>query len=322
MRLPRIAILSIGALTLACTHNAYRRTPFRPARGLPAALVIQSEISGDIFGQRLKHPTGLALDADGNIYICDQGNNRIIKFSDSLTARRDKGGYGNETGLFKKPSFVTVDNGRQILVSDTDNRRLQRFDADLIYLDQIPLTDASDPLKYGAPSGVGLLKDGSIRVADYERNRLIALNNVGVFDQFVGALGSRGGQLEKPEKVVVDDDDNVFVCDRGNSRLVVYDKYNTFSREISDEQMSRPVAAVIDSSAVLWVLDQETAEIHCFSLTGILLSPKPIQILGSATRPDQPSDIVLLPHDRILISDSGNDRLLLCSIVYGPNGSP
>ena len=82
--------------------------------------------------------------------------------------------------------------------------------------------------------------------------------------------------------------------------------------------MQYPVAAAGDR-AYLWVLDQASGSVVCFSRKGRRLAVIQGGLIGTSRALRRPSDLVLLSDGRLLLSDSGNDRLLLCRVVYeGP----
>ncbi|PWB69921.1 hypothetical protein C3F09_09955 [candidate division GN15 bacterium] len=319
MKRPLTTALTLAfPLILACSRAALKHPVTDIGNSVPAAIVVERVLPTMMLDQDLRQPIGLACDSDGTIYVVDHGNDRVIKLTTDLLPVRDVGGRGPDLGLFDGPMYVTFDEGRGIVVSDSENRRLERFTSRLEASDQIKIDDPDDPLKFGQPSGVALTDDGSYRIADLLRNRLIELDNVGMFKKFLGDLGDRGGQLDAPQKVLVDKQQNVYVCDAGNARVVVYDKFDNLLRIISHDALSYPVAAVFDRTGNLWVIDQPTAQIFCFTHTGELLTDKPIQILGATPPFDKPSDMALLSDGRLLISDSGNNRLVVCNVIRNP----
>ena len=307
-----------GSLLLSCAAGTVKRISESQSDKLPVAVIVEREISGFILNQTLKQPSGLAVDKFGFLYLCDQGNNRIIKFDTNLTPLREAGGYGSDEGLFKGPIEIVVDDDNRVLISDAANRRIQQLDTALFYRTQMRLEDSDDPLKFGTPSGLAVTHDGSLRIADNERDDLIFLTNNGVFEKLVGDLGYRGGQLADPQGVAVDRDDNVFVCDAGNGRIAVYDKYGEFQRSIEPEGMVRPVSVLIDDSNRLWILDQGLSVIFLCRADGRPMIPQPLQILGASGPIDSAVDMAFLKDGRLIISENGGSRLLLCAIVDGP----
>ena len=83
---------------------------------------------------KFNHPTGLARDAIGNIYIADCENNRIRKMNNfgQVTTIAGSGavGFADGTGtgaMFHHPYSVAVDHSGNVYVADLDNYRIRRI---------------------------------------------------------------------------------------------------------------------------------------------------------------------------------------------------
>ncbi len=85
---------------------------------------------------QLNHPTGITMDAFGNLYIADSGNHRIRQVQPDGTlvtiAGSIFGGFGGDGELpsqarFNIPYGVAVAPGGVLLVADRDNQRLRQF---------------------------------------------------------------------------------------------------------------------------------------------------------------------------------------------------
>jgi len=281
----------------------------------PVAVVVEREITGEILGVPLSGPRGLAVSDVGAVYCVDGGNNRIIYFRNDLTPIRDAGGAGSAAGLLDRPSYVAIDNRLNVFVSDEGNRRICRFNTELLFVDQVDFYDADDPLLFGDPGGVAVNRHGEMWISDRQRNQLAVYTSFGAFDRFIGRFGYQGGQVSSPEKILVDDQGQFVVCDAGNGRVVIYDQYGNHVRSLVGESFYYPVAAVPAPTGYWWVLDGDTGQLTFCDRDGQTIYVGGPTLPGEATPLRQPSDLVLLPDDRLLISDTGNNRLLVCKII-------
>jgi len=284
-----------------------QRTPSTPA---PLALVVDTIISGEILGQTLRRPAGLAVDGSGNLIVSDAGNHRVVRFSAALAAEIEIGGYGSQPGLFNHPSYLATD-AMGVRVVDEGNRRICRLDRQLRYVDQINFSDLDNPLDFGTPSGVAIDQDGYIWITDRELSRVAVYDAVGQFNRFVAEYGYSGGALSSPEKVIVAGSGDHVICDAGNHRVVVYDQYGNYDRAFTDLELQSPVAVSTDSDGRFWILDQKTGRIFLFSPSGVRLLVVGPDIPGIGRPLNGASDIVV-DRGRIIIADTGNDRILVC----------
>ncbi len=294
------------------------RTEREQGKNLPVPLTVvyDTEISGQVLGKRISSPIGVDVDRRGVLYAVDAGNHRLIRFNPDLDPLRDMGGYGSQQGLFGEPSYVTVDNDLNVWVSDPGNRRISRHDSYLNYVDEIDLRDDDDPLKFAHPSGIALTNFGEVWLCDRDNNRLALFDNIGIFDRFVGEFGYSGGGLRDPGKIVAVDGEQFFVCDAGNSRVVVYDEYGNFSYAIEDPAFVAPQSLTFDEQGRVWILDIDTGLLFCFGPDGrFLLSVGPT-IPGTDKALKAPSDLAFGADGRLIISDTGNHRLLVCRVAY------
>jgi len=287
-------------------------------------MVVEKEIFGMVLGKNLKEPTGLAVDRQGTLYVTDNGNDRLITFNSELVPVREVGGQGSQAGELRRPGFVTVDNNLNVFVADEGNRRLSRFDARLNFVDDFSLSNSSDPLSVGEPSGIAITEYGKVWIADRRNNRIALFNSGGAFDRFIGEFGYSGGQLNAPEKLLRDAQDNMIVSDAGNHRLVVYDGYGNFERDIvehgDDILFQRPVAATFDKSGLLWVVDAQKATIMVLSNKGVKIFEAGPLFTGITSPVRNPSDIVFLSADQLALSDRGNNRVLIMRLIRSPQG--
>ena len=146
----------------------------------------------------------LRVDAQDNIWAVDRYSSMVIKFHPDGTVAMLLG---------RKPESVDV---------PTPNTPPRNNGAGA-------LSDLFDN-----PADVAFDKAGNIFVADGLVNARIAkFSKDGVFVKSWGQKGTGDGQFNTPHGIQVDADDNVYVSDRGNSRIQVFDNDGNFKRAIT-----------------------------------------------------------------------------------------
>lgn len=78
----------------------------------------------------LAKPSGVAVDADGNLYVCDTLNNRIEVFDADGKFIRAFGKEGDGPGYFSRPKGIAIDGDGHIWVADGMQDRVQVFNSD------------------------------------------------------------------------------------------------------------------------------------------------------------------------------------------------
>jgi DNA-binding beta-propeller fold protein YncE len=76
---------------------------------------------------RFRHPSGVAVDRVGNVYVADTGNDRIEEFSATGKLLAIQGRTGSRPGQFRHPTGIAVDAAGDVYVADTDNNRVQKI---------------------------------------------------------------------------------------------------------------------------------------------------------------------------------------------------
>ena len=119
----------------------------------------------------LRNPSGVAVDAGGNLYIADTDNHRVRKVDADGTITTVAGnGFNGSSGdggpavdaQLRYPRGVAVDAGGNLYIADTDNHRIRKVDADGI------ITTVLGPgASFKRPSAIAVDADGDLYVASF-----------------------------------------------------------------------------------------------------------------------------------------------------------
>ena len=86
----------------------------------------QNSYNDSVGGKKI-YPEGIIFDKEGNFYVVDNRNNRIIHYNDFFVPLSMFGYMGNGDGEFKLPKDVAVSNDGYLFVTDTQGHRIQKF---------------------------------------------------------------------------------------------------------------------------------------------------------------------------------------------------
>ena len=134
---------------------------------------------GDRPGE-LDGPSGMAFDAEYNLYVVDQRNHRVQAFIQDGDYLMAFGSEGSGEGQFNLPWGITISPKGEVYVADWRNDRIQRFTAGGEFLASYGSSGHGDGELY-RPASVAVDDDGYMYVADWGNDRLQVLDAEGGF---------------------------------------------------------------------------------------------------------------------------------------------
>ncbi len=207
--------------------------PFVPSGPVVAALEWLSDAAA-LFGvgqggeALLAEPKGVAVGADGRIYVAEARAGRISVFNTDGSLALRWGRAGTNDGEFAEPWGIAVSTGGEVFVADTWNHRIQKFSADGTWLlTWGGLVDSrrdpqGAPGLFWGPRDIAIGPDGLVYVSDTGNKRIQVFDPDGTFVRTFGAEGSAPGQFNEPVGLAFLGDALV-VADAWNGRIQLLD---------------------------------------------------------------------------------------------------
>ena len=167
-------------------------------------------------------PHGIHVDRQGNIWLADGAA---------------KGGKGDQVFKFSPEGKVLLTLGKAGVAGDS-------------------------PDTFGPPSDILVAPNGDVFVADGHGGntnaRVVKFSKDGAFIKAWGKKGSGPGEFDTPHSLAMDKSGRLFVADRGNSRIQIFDQDGKFLAEW--KQFGRPSGIYIDKNDILYAADTQSDE--------------------------------------------------------------
>jgi len=239
---------------------------------------------------QLNLPSGLAVDAAGNVYIADTDNHRVRKLTPGgaliTIAGRGVRGYAGDGGpaaeaWLDSPAGLAVDAEGNLYIADRMNHAIRKVSRQGFMStvagngtagaggDGGPAVRA----QLNRPAGVAVDRQGNIYVADTENHRIRKVTADGIIRTIAGdgqpGFSGDGGpaseaRLRWPAAITVDGEGNVYVADQDNHRI-------------------RLLAPVVEPAAA--ALEQATVVNAASLLPGPVAPGQIVSIFGSGIGP-------------------------------------
>jgi streptogramin lyase/signal transduction histidine kinase len=265
-------------------------------------------------------PEGIAKDSAGNVYVIDNGNHRVMKFTSSGTYISKWGNQGTSTGQFNYPHGITIDSSDNIYVADTSNNRIQQFTTAGVFVRSFGSFGTGNGQMI-APSGVAVDVFGNVYVADTLNNRIQKFTNTGTYISKWGSSGTGDYQFNTPYAIDTDPAGNVYVADKANQRIMKYNLNAVFvskwgTNGTGDGQFQNPAGLALDNYGFVYVADNLNHRIQKFTDSGTYVTQYGSQGSGNANL-SYPTSIFTDNVGGVFITDNSNHRILKVTPVMG-----
>lgn len=173
-------------------------------------------------------------------------------------------------GMFVFPHGITVDKDDNVWVTDGQGssgkgHQVFKFSPEgkvLMALGKAGIA-GNAPDTFNQPSAVAIGARGDVFVADghggNSNARIVKFSRSGKFLMTWGMKGSGPGEFNIPHALAFDAQGRLFVADRGNNRIQIFDEQGKFLAEW--KQFSRPSGIAIDKHDAIYVADSESGSV-------------------------------------------------------------
>lgn len=211
----------------------------------------------------LGNPTGISIDTNQNIVVFCRGDrkwpligkmpNKLIQDKTILIIDKDSGkiieSWGNN--LFIMPHGLKVDKQNNIWVTDVGLNQIFKFTHDgklLIKLGEAKVA-GDDSLHFDRPTDIAIASNGSFYISDgYGNSRVVKFSNTGKYLFEWGKKGNKEGEFNIPHGICLDNVGNVYVADRENNRIQVFDSEGKFIKQFGNNSFGAICAVAFDKT--------------------------------------------------------------------------
>jgi sugar lactone lactonase YvrE len=129
------------------------------------------------------------------------------------------GKKGAGPGEFYSPIGIAVTPADEVVVTDLNNARVQRFTTDGKHLGGFDLPWDDPKRKSTQAGGVAVAADGTIYLSFMQQHKVAAYTPDGKLLRTIGKKGKGDGELSQPGGLLLLADGTVYVADQGNHRV-------------------------------------------------------------------------------------------------------
>lgn len=229
--------------------------------------------------------------ATGYVWVGDMPDFRVqvfdpqaTTFASQIVMVRPDPAQPPPDGGFNGPRGVALDQSGNIFVTDTYNERIEKFDANGVFVTKWGSRGRGD-YAFNYPRMLAVDRnDGTVVIADTDNHQIKKYSNDGATLLWkVGGVGTTLGKFKNPHGVDVGPDGRIYVADSRNSRVVVLDSSGTplyafGSAGSGNGQFRYPRGIALDdngtattSDDTLWVADWTRGIVQHFTVDGTYL---------------------------------------------------
>ncbi len=211
---------------------------------------------------------GIGVDAQNRVFVFHRCGRQWTKpFATEPIAEPTVSVFEGATGrllsewganTFVMPHGLSVDQKGEIWLTDVALQQVFHYTAEgrLLRAWGERGKEGNDHSHFNLPTDVAPLADGSFYVSDgYRNTRVVKFSASGDYEFEWGGKGKESGLLNLPHGIAVDSGGRIYVCDRSNARLQVFDARGAFVAAWQGAHIGRPYGVAIGDDDHVFVVD-------------------------------------------------------------------
>ena len=249
---------------------------------------------------------GIAVDSKGNVYAAAGEDDAVLIFSPE---GKFLGSWGS--GVIEGKHELAIYDDK-VYVCDTTAHQVYEFTLDGKLLRAFGTRGKAGlgEKELNQPTDIAFAANGDIYITDgYGNSRVVCYSPDGKFKFAWGEPGDKPGQFKYPHNIVIDKKQNIYIADRGNNRIQVFDLKGNFIKQWRG--VGKPFGLFLTPDEKLFVTDGNLEGPHrvlILDLDGRILAA-----FGSkGTEPGQfdvPHSLVVDQNGNLYVAEVNNKRL-------------
>ncbi len=263
-------------------------------------------------------PSDLAIGPEGNIFLVDGVNSRVVVVDSNGRWKFAFGSEGTAKGHFRLPLGIDISDAGKVFIADTGNHRIQVFDLDgnFLYMFSVktfPGELPADPVDVAVSN-----LEEYLYISDNDNHKIKVYKQNGTYEFGWGKFGEGYGEFRYPGMMVLNPYNEIFVVDVLNTRVQKFDPFGKYIADIGywgvlKGRLFRPKGVALDSKDRVFISDSYMGVIQAFTGMGRFLGV--VCEKGKMRKFRTPVGILIDKNERLLVVEMRANKITVLKIL-------
>ena len=260
-------------------------------------------------------PEGVLVHSSGMVYVADGGGDRILAFNADGTLNSTIGSMEHGPLEFGSLFGIAVEQGGRIITVDSGNDRVQfvrrAANGSFVHDGSFGSRGAGDG-QFLFPTGAGIAPGGDILVAEHAGLRVQRFDAAGAYKSQFNVTDAAGWPTS-PRGLDVGPDGRVYVAAPDSGAVLVFSPGGELVLSINGSALRTPTGVDVGPGGRVYVADEVGGRVHVLDAGGAALftvgEPAAPGLFLQDGSLQHPHDVAVDSNGRIIVGDTGHDRL-------------